>query len=190
MNVVTFEKSQTRFAREQRPESWLCLSGGPSPRLRSHLRPVLPSFGDDASARPGSFCSAHDAATIGPSHHFLRPRLAEDIDPRGRTALAWDNEGCAGPTNQERSSAPLCVFGALYLLALTHGLRQGEALGLQWRDVDLNARTLRVRHALQWIDKKPQLVETKTRQSNGSSRWRVGRLLRSKLIARRSWRRG
>ena len=56
-------------------------------------------------------------------------------------------------------------LGALYLLALTHGLRQGEALGLQWRDVDLNARTLRVRHALQWIDKKPQLVETKTRQS-------------------------
>ena len=56
-------------------------------------------------------------------------------------------------------------MGALYLLALTHGLRQGEALGLQWCDVDLSGRTLRVRHALQWIDKQPQLVETKTRQS-------------------------
>ena len=31
--------------------------------------------------------------------------------------------------------------------------------------MDLNAHTLRVRHALQWIDKKPQLVETKTKQS-------------------------
>jgi integrase len=56
-------------------------------------------------------------------------------------------------------------LGALYLLALSHGLRQGEALGLKWEDVDLKAKTLRVRHALQWVEGKPQLVETKTKQS-------------------------
>src|SRR5674476_1535372 len=36
---------------------------------------------------------------------------------------------------------------ALYLVALGVGLRQGEILGLRWPDVDLDAGTLRVRHA-------------------------------------------
>jgi integrase len=56
-------------------------------------------------------------------------------------------------------------LGALFLLALTHGLRQGEALGLKWAEVDLAEKTLRVRHALQWVDGKPEFVETKTKQS-------------------------
>ncbi|MET8539192.1 tyrosine-type recombinase/integrase [Kitasatospora sp. NPDC004799] len=36
-----------------------------------------------------------------------------------------------------------------WAIALALGLRQGEALGLQWRDVDLEAGTLRVRQARQ-----------------------------------------
>ncbi len=36
-------------------------------------------------------------------------------------------------------------------MALAVGLRQGEALGLQWEDVDLESGTLRVRHTLQRI---------------------------------------
>ena len=39
---------------------------------------------------------------------------------------------------------------ALYVLALTTGMRQGELLGLRWSDIDLNAGTLAVRRALQW----------------------------------------
>lgn len=37
---------------------------------------------------------------------------------------------------------------ALYVLALTLGARQGELLGLQWEDVDLEGRTLRIRQQL------------------------------------------
>jgi integrase len=37
---------------------------------------------------------------------------------------------------------------AFYVLAVTTGMRNGELLGLQWRDVDLEARTLRVRRTL------------------------------------------
>jgi integrase len=39
---------------------------------------------------------------------------------------------------------------ALYVLALTTGMRQGELLGLKWADLDLAASTLAVRRSLQW----------------------------------------
>ena len=55
---------------------------------------------------------------------------------------------------------------ALYSVALALGLRQGEALGLKWSDVDLDAAVLRVRRASQRIPHHgTQLVETKTARS-------------------------
>src|SRR6266851_2112090 len=54
---------------------------------------------------------------------------------------------------------------ALYTVALTMGLRQGEALGLRWRDVDLEMGYIRVSRQLQRIDHKYELVELKTRRS-------------------------
>lgn len=54
---------------------------------------------------------------------------------------------------------------ALYSVALALGLRQGEALGLRWSDVDLDAGTLKVRVALQRIGGKVELVEPKTKRS-------------------------
>ena len=58
---------------------------------------------------------------------------------------------------------------ALYTVALALGLRQGEALGLRWQDVDLEAGLLHVRVALQRLpNESPRLVEPKTRQSRRS----------------------
>jgi integrase len=58
---------------------------------------------------------------------------------------------------------------ALYAVALSLGLRQGEALGLRWQDVDLDAGSLHVRSSLQWLSGEgPKLVEPKTRQSRRS----------------------
>lgn len=54
---------------------------------------------------------------------------------------------------------------ALFTCALALGLRQGEALGLRWDDIDLQARSLTVRANLQRIDHRLQLVEPKTRRS-------------------------
>lgn len=54
---------------------------------------------------------------------------------------------------------------ALFITALTLGLRRGELLGLHWSDVDLDAATLRVNHALQRFDGKLHLVEPKTEKS-------------------------
>jgi integrase len=54
---------------------------------------------------------------------------------------------------------------ALYSVAVALGLRRGEALGLRWQDVDLDAGTLTVRVTLQRVSGKLQLVEPKTSRS-------------------------
>lgn len=54
---------------------------------------------------------------------------------------------------------------ALFAVALASGLRQGEALGLRWRDVDLEARTLSVRQSLQRVNGEWLLAEPKTTRS-------------------------
>jgi integrase len=51
---------------------------------------------------------------------------------------------------------------ALYVLALTTGLRRGELLALRWDDIDLGSRQLHVRRAIQRVDGKLQIVEPKT----------------------------
>jgi integrase len=54
---------------------------------------------------------------------------------------------------------------ALYSVAIALGLRQGEALGLLWPDIDLVRGTLTVQRSLQRIEGKLKLVEPKTTRS-------------------------
>jgi integrase len=54
---------------------------------------------------------------------------------------------------------------ALFSVALAIGLRQGEALGLRWEDLDMAAGVLRVNHQLQRVDGRLTLVEPKTDRS-------------------------
>jgi integrase len=54
---------------------------------------------------------------------------------------------------------------ALFTVALAIGLRHGEALALQWSEIDLNAGRLQIRHTLQRVDGKLQRVEPKSRDS-------------------------
>jgi integrase len=55
---------------------------------------------------------------------------------------------------------------ALYVVALGVGLRQGEILGLAWTDVDFAAATISVRHALQRVGGRLDLVEPKSATSH------------------------
>jgi integrase len=57
------------------------------------------------------------------------------------------------PLTQEQMRALLDAargdnLEALYVLAITTGMRQGELLGLQWKDIDLDAGTLRVNRSV------------------------------------------
>jgi integrase len=57
-------------------------------------------------------------------------------------------------------------MNALYTVALSIGLRQGEALGLTWADIDLDEGAVDVRHQLQRISGEGfRLVELKTTKS-------------------------
>ena len=54
---------------------------------------------------------------------------------------------------------------ALYVLALSAGLRQGELLGLRWQDVDTKGATLTVRRSLQRVNGRFEFVEPKSARS-------------------------
>lgn len=59
---------------------------------------------------------------------------------------------------------------AMYVLAVTCGLRFGELLGLQWEDVDLEGRRLTVKNQLQWLPgpngkSEPCFIPPKTAKS-------------------------
>jgi integrase len=56
-------------------------------------------------------------------------------------------------------------LGPLFSVTLAIGLRLGEALGLQWQDIDFGAKTLRVARAVQWIKKEMTYVEPKSERS-------------------------
>ncbi len=71
---------------------------------------------------------------------------------------------------------------ALYTLAVTAGLRQGELLGLKWEDVNLEARTLEVRRSLSDARSGRTFVPPK------SGKGRQIRLARSALEALKSHR--
>jgi integrase len=54
---------------------------------------------------------------------------------------------------------------ALFVVAMTVGLRRGELLGLRWDDVDTEGRTLTVRRSVQRVGDRLRIVEPKTRTS-------------------------
>jgi len=54
---------------------------------------------------------------------------------------------------------------ALYVLAVTTGMRQGELFGLKWDDIDLERGTLVIRRSLVEINNKPHWSEPKSATS-------------------------
>jgi integrase len=56
----------------------------------------------------------------------------------------------------------------LFTLAISLGMRQGEILGLRWKDVDLDEATLGVRRTLHKVDGRYELRDPKTEKSRRS----------------------
>jgi integrase len=90
--------------------------------------------------------------------------VAEIVDPPRTEKYEID------PISHEQARALLkAIEGdrleALFTVALSLGLRRGEALGLRWSDIDFQARTLRINQSLQRLDGELQLCEPKTKSS-------------------------
>ncbi len=123
------------------------LAAGLAPRTVHHMRAVL------------------RAALAQAVRYELVPR---NVATHSNAVSVPDNEMCVFSPDEARAFLE-AVSGdrleALYGVVLALGLRQGEALGLRWEDVDLEARRLVVVNALQRVDGKLVLVSPKTRRS-------------------------
>lgn len=126
-----------------------------------HVQRMVGEMGKRTSARTGRPLSAR---SIGMTLTVLHTALADALAFR----LVSHNaaEAVRAPSATRRRPDALTVadarrlldafaadrYRALVTVALSLGLRQGEALGLRWADVDLDARTLTVRHQIQRVD--------------------------------------
>jgi integrase len=122
-------------------------------------------------------------------HKALKQAIADGLIPRNAT------EAVRPPQVRREEMRPLTAeqvkvlfeaakgdrLEALYILAVTAGLRQGELLGLKWDDIDLEAGTLQVRRTLTTAKGGPVLSAPKTKGSR-----RTVRLSKTGLEALRS----
>ena len=82
-----------------------------------------------------------DLIPRNPAAHANKPKVQqEEIEPLNTDQAIAFLEAARGDR-----------YEALYILCLMAGLRQGEALGLRWSDIDLDEGTLRVNRQLQRV---------------------------------------
>ncbi len=122
-------------------------AAGAAPRTLAHARAVLRTCLGDA-VRWGLL--TRNAAALSDAPRVPVAPIVPMTPEEARAILAATEGHWLGPI----------VATALY-----SGARQGEVLALQWRDVDLIGGTVRIRHALQRVDGRLQLVETKSASS-------------------------
>lgn len=120
------------------------LEHGLSPRTADYCRVVLRAALNDALK--WGIVHRNVAALVDPPRQERRRFQAWDVDEARRFLEAARDDR----------------LGALAAVALALGLRQGEALGLTWEQVDLERGLLRITHQLQWVDGVPQLVPPKS----------------------------
>jgi integrase len=107
----------------------------------------------------------HRALAQAQRWRLIPTNVAELVDPPrlGRPEMKALN---AEQARQVLKAAHGDDLEALWTVALTTGLRQGELLALRWPDVDLDRGSLRVVASLmRMVGHEPQLVEPKSRRS-------------------------
>ena len=123
------------------------LERGSAPLTVAHLHAVL-----------------HRALSQAERWGIVVRNVAALVDPPRtvrRTVTTLDPEHVRTLLDASRSDR----LAALYVLAVTTGMRQGELLALRWRDVDLEASSLQVRATLQRSAEGLVFTEPKTKQS-------------------------
>jgi integrase len=143
---------------------------------RTHLKPTLGHI-KLKSLAPTHVRGLHreklDAglasATVRKIHSTLHKALSQAVSD-GLIPRNAANVKAPRPDPEEMQAAHGDRLKALYVLAITTGLRRGELLGLRWRDVDLDHGVLRVGRALVREGGRYRLGETKTKRGHRSIR--------------------
>ena len=86
--------------------------------------------------------------------------------PRRRRVKPWTVEEARRFLESARSRRD--PMYAAYVLILALGLRRGEALGVRWEDVDLDAEEIRIGWQIQRVERKLLHRETKTEASDAA----------------------
>lgn len=123
------------------------LASGSSPATVAHLHAVLHRALGQATR--WGLCARNVAGLVTPPR-MPRYEMQALTPEQARAVLA----AAAG----ER-------LEALYIVAITTGMRHGELLGLRWRDIDLDAGAVRVQSSLQRVRGGFELSEPKTAHS-------------------------
>ncbi len=125
---------------------------GLSPRTCQYLRAVLRIALNRAIKRK---LVAQNAAALADAPRVVRAEVQSLTPDQARTFLA--------------AIADHHLY-ALIVVAVSCGLREGELLGLQWPDLDLDRGVLRVRQALERLGKGWRLIEPKSERSRRTIR--------------------
>lgn len=122
--------------------------GGLSPRSVQYMHVILKLI--LKSAVEDELVPRNVAETVTPPR-VEKPRMKYWEWNDAKKFLAFEREKYA--TNKGR-------YYPVYLLALSTGMRRGELLGLKWRDLDFNKKTLTLRHSLVETGEGPLLQDT------------------------------
>ena len=138
----------------------------------AHLRALYRSKLDSGlSARSAKYVHAtlHKALSDAAADHLIPRNVAATVKaPRG--AKREINPLSPDEARRFLSAARGERFEALYTLAFTTGMRQGELLGPSWKDVELQNGVLRVRTSLANLSGVRTLSTPKTPKSRRSVR--------------------
>ncbi len=111
----------------------------------------------------------HKALTRALAWHMVPRNVTEAVEP---PQPAPKEMHPLSPTEARRLLDAACGerFEALYVLAVTTGMRQGELLALKWQDVDVENATISVRRTLTRDGGRVTIGEPKTKKSRRSIR--------------------
>lgn len=115
-----------------------------APRTVAHYRRVLNT--------EFSFAETHDLIEVSPMRKVSAvkqpPHTVDFLTPEQAQAFI-----------KALDVAPL-KWRCLMMVLLNEGLRKGEAIALQWRDIDFQASTLTVERSAEYIPKKGVVIDT------------------------------
>ncbi len=156
-------------------------------RYGDHTRHLVAGLGKHSLAKLSPQQVQHfyahliDEGLSGTSVNLLHGMFHRALDDALKMGLVQRNI-CSlvrAPRRTPREMRPLSVaevrrflsvvsgdrFEALYVLALSTGMREGELLGLRWQDIDFDRRVLHVRMNVQETEGRYIVAETKTTYS-------------------------